>query len=279
MFDFRKAFDLVSHKKLILKLSAYGIRGNLLQLIEDFLSNRTQVTKVGFARSNLAAITSGVIQGSCLGPLLFILYINDLPSEIRPPTKLKLFADDLKIFDSITSLFSELNIQRNVYKVDLWSDVCDLPLSIEKCSILHLCTRSKSSSRSPPAYFIKNTRLLTNSTVKDLAIIIDSQLNFNEHINTVVKKASSRASLIFKCFLSHNLQNLLKAYVVYVRPLVEYCSPVWSPHCKKYVLTIESVQRSFTKRLPGLRNLNYPQRLERLKLKSLELRRLKADLI
>ena len=153
-----------------------------------------------------------------------------------------------------------------------------MPLSIEKCSILHLCTRFKSSSCSPPAYFIKNTRLKTNSSVKDLGVIIDSQLNFNEHINTIVKKASSRASLIFKCFLSRDPQNLLKAFVVYVRPLVEYCSPVWSPHCKKYILTIESVQRSFTKRLPGLQNLNYPQRLERLKLESLELRRLKADL-
>ena len=277
-FDFKKAFDVVPHNILIQKLSAYGIKGNLLKLIIDFLTNRTQVTKIGSAQSNSAIIPSGVIQGSCLGPLLFLIYINDLPSKIRYPSKIKLFADDLKVFDSIISKLNESNLQYNISETANWSEVNGLPFSLEKCNLMHTRTL-RDSSYSPPTYFLKNKIIQPNSTVRDLGVILNNHANFNDHINNIVRKASARSSLIFKCFLSRDLNNMLKAFTVYVRPLVEYCSPVWSPHCKKHILAIESVQRSFTKRLPGLQNLTYLQRLERLNLETLETRRLKADLI
>ena len=115
--------------------------------------------------------------------------------------------------------------------------------------------------------------------MKDLGVIVDKHLTFTEHINSIIKKASTRSILIHKCFLSRDRNSLLKAYAVYVRPLVEYSSQIWSPHCKKYINDLESVQRKFTKRLPGLQHLNYTQRLNVLKLETLESRRLRADLV
>jgi len=116
MFDFRKAFDSVSHPKLLAKLTAYGISGNLHLLIQDFLSNRTQVTKIGTEKSNLLSITSGVIQGSCLGPILFLLFVNDLPDSISHPTLSKVFVDDFKIFSKVGSLYEEFKLQCNINK-------------------------------------------------------------------------------------------------------------------------------------------------------------------
>ena len=108
-----------------------------------------------------------------------------------------------------------------------------------------------------------------------MMMMMMNHLTFDEHINNIVNKATARSSFI----LSRNSSILLKAFIVYVRPLVEYCSPVWSPYCIKHILAIESGQFSFTKRLPSLYDLTYIQRLQILKLESLELRRLKADLV
>lgn len=276
-FDFRSAFDTVSHKKLIFKLKFYGISGCLLDLISDFLANRTQITNVGSESSEIRKITSGVVQGSCLGPLLFIIFINDLPTVIKPPTRSRIYADDEKIYEKILSLHNELHLQNNINTVFSWSLTSDLSLSLEKCCVLHI--RGRNSSFSPPPFFLGSNILDAKKSVRDLGIIVDEHLTFTEHINTIIKKAATRSVLIHKCFLSQDRNSLLKAFIVYVRPLVEYSSQIWSPHHKKYINDLESVQRRFTKRLPGLQNLNYAQRLNVLKLETLEIRRLRADLI
>jgi len=113
----------------------------------------------------------------------------------------------------------------------------------------------------------------------DLGILIDNKLTMSQHICTVVKKARTRASLIFKRFHSRHRATLLKAFITYVRPLLEHATPVWSPFSVKDITKIESVQRSFIKRLPGLSNLPYTKRLEVLGIDSLEIRWLRYDLV
>jgi hypothetical protein len=113
--------------------------------------------------------------------------------------------------------------------------------------------------------------------VKDLGIIIGNDITFTSHVNSVLAKASVRANLIHKCFTSRDSATLLKAYTVYVRPILEYASCVWSPAHKTAVRRIESVQRKFTKRLPGLSGYDYKSRLDKLGIESLEQRRLNCD--
>ena len=169
-FDFRKAFDSVSHSKLISKLKQYGITGNLLNLISDFLSERTQVTKVGCQFSDKVKITSGVVQGSCLGPLLFVVFINDLPTAIKPPTKSEIYADDDKIYEKTTSLYQELHLQGNINIVETWSIVSDMSLSSDKCYVFCICPRN--STYSPPAYFLNISKLELKDSVIDLGVIV-----------------------------------------------------------------------------------------------------------
>ena len=116
-------------------------------------------------------------------------------------------------------------------------------------------------------------------TVRDLGILVDDNLKFISHINEILKRSNQRANLIHRTFLSRNQSSLTTAYKVFVRPLLEYNSIIWSPSQIGLITNIESVQRSFTKRFPGLNNLSYADRLLYLNLKSLELRRLINDLV
>ena len=114
--------------------------------------------------------------------------------------------------------------------------------------------------------------------MRDLGVVVDSRLTFTDHIAEITKKAHQRANLIFRCFNSNHTDTLLKAFTTYVRPLLEYNSQIWSPITINDIFKIEQVQKQFTKRLPGLSNLTYLQRLQILKLDSLEMRRLRSDL-
>ena len=114
---------------------------------------------------------------------------------------------------------------------------------------------------------------------KDLGIIFDASLNFTTHINGIVAKARQRTFLLYRAFISRDKKILLLAFKTYVLPLLSYCSPVWSPCLISNIEALEAVQRLFTKRLPGFKHLSYGTRLKLLKLPSLELRRLRADLL
>ena len=114
---------------------------------------------------------------------------------------------------------------------------------------------------------------------RDLGILIDSEINFKEHIYNITASANHRTFLIKKCFLSKDTSSLVKAFKVYVRPLVEYCSPVWSPSNTGLITKLEAVQRRFTKSLSGMSFFYYSERLRLLNLDFLEMRRLRADLM
>ena len=131
--DFSRAFDTVSHPKLIYKLKVYGISGCLLSLISDFLSNRNQTTQVGNKFSNTKNITSGVVQGSCLGPFLFLLFINDLPEIFSSLVTSKLYADDVKLYAYVKTLTDEFYFQDNLNRLELWAKTWQLTISINKC--------------------------------------------------------------------------------------------------------------------------------------------------
>ena len=277
--DFRKAFDTVSHEKLFIRLSSYGITGMLLKWLQNFLTNRTHRTKVGSCLSAEHSLLSGIIQGSGIGPILFLLFINELAFILEQSgVKIKLFADDCKIYAEIVDFTDIAHLQDALNKLVEWSKIWQLDIAIDKCCMLSI-GRCHQSTSSPHTYTISDIPLPTVDHCRDLGIIVSDNLQPRLHINTIVAKASQRSNAILRCFLSRDVNVLIQAFKVYVRPLLEFNTTVWSPTLKKDIIAVERVQRSFTKRLPGLKEVSYTDRLTFLSIDSLELRRLHYDLV
>lgn len=272
LVDFAKAFDSVVHKKLLMKLENLGFTGRLLEWISDFLVGRRQRVVVGEKESDVVPVNSGVPQGSVLGPILFTIFLNDLSSK-SDNVKINKFADDVKLHSAIRqhsnshTLLNELDVLKN------WSNLWQLPISDNKCKVFHIGNKNQLYD-----YSLSGSNLEHLTKVKDLGVWFTSDLKSTNHCNAVIKLATQRAAIIRRCFTSGDVSTLIWAFKVYVRPIVEYASPVWSPFLRGDIDRLERVQRKFTKSLPGFRDKSYETRLKMLKLDSLELRRAKADL-
>ena len=257
----------------MIKLFSYGISGNLYLWIEAFLTNRSQSVKINSFLSTPCPVSSGVPQGSVLGPLLFCCFINDVTDQLDPTASTKLFADDIKLYTSFSNIAPSI-LQSQLDIIQSWSSLWQLRISHSKCNILTIGPHQQ-----PTNFVIDNIHIAQADHVCDLGVTIDSQLKFRKHISNIVSKANQRKSLILRSFLSRNPANLIRAFKVYIRPLLEYASTTWSPSFITDILLLESVQRDFTKRVPGCSHLSYTERLSFLKLPTLEHRRLMADLI
>jgi len=276
--DFQKAFDSVSHQKLLTKLEGYGIHGDLLEWIKAFLSYRTQVVNISGFMSEIVHITSGVPQGSVLGPTLFLLFINDIDDILFGTSVcMKLFADDVKLYSSFTHSLHDLQVVCD--RLATWAEKWQLRIAFDKCSVHRISNRdSVNVTVCSPKYKIGAHVLHWSDETRDLGVIIDKKLNFNSHVSAVAHKAHVRASLILRTFQTRDPVILTKAFITYVRPILEYCTSVWSPHAISNINKIESCQRWFTKRIKGMFGMQYSERLACLNLESLQIRRLKCDL-
>ena len=273
--DFSKAFDVVQHDKLFLKLRSYGICEVLLNWIVNLFSNRTFSTKINYLLSAVANLICGVIQGSVIGPLMFLIYINDLIVLLsRFGVTVKLFADDAKLYVKVVNALAIDELQKALTALSQWADEWQLSVSVNKCCVL--CIGRVDAVEQ---FHIKDVPLPIVTSCRDLGITVSSNLSFSEHIKNIVAKAHQRANMIHRCFVSRNVNLLVRAFTVYVRPLLEHNSVLWSPVLKQDITALEQVQRRFTKRLHGLRGLSYTERLKLLNLQSLEVRRLHFDLI
>jgi len=270
--DFRKAFDSVSHDKLLLKLEAYGIKGKLLDWIREFLSNRKQRVCLGNFTSNYVPVTSGIPQGSILGPLLFLIYVNDLP-EIFEGVTCKLFADDLKLYGCAHDFEK---IQKALEMLAKWAKEWQLGIAVQKCGVLHI-----GDNNPEHAYSLLDKELPIENCFRDLGVYVSSDLKVASQCFEISKKANRVTNMLFNCFQTRNYKTLLDAFKIYVRSIVEYCTPAWNPYLQKDLKLVENVQRYYTRRLfarCGLDPVSYPERLEFLGLKTLEERRLYYDL-
>lgn len=274
--DFRRAFDSIVFSKLLFKLRCYGVSGVFYDWLFSYLHNRQQCVVLDNCFSSVCEVSSGVPQGSVLGPVLFLIFINDIDSVCNSSTQIKIFADDLKLY-SITNIGPSHLLQLTIDKVSVWADVNQLDINIDKC-----CIFSISNSRIPITnrmYFINGVVLTCSGKVVDLGIEITHNLSFKSHIVSFVSKAYQRLSLLFRGFVTREFNFLRKVFITYIRPLLEYNSVVWSPTEIYLIDLIEKVQRYFTRNVPALADLPYSIRLSKLNLQCLELRRLQFDLI
>jgi hypothetical protein len=230
---------------------------------------------LSYSYSDWSPVLSGVPQGSVLGPILFVIYINDLSTSCPDLESLYLFADDAKCFKIITSLSDCYDFQNSLVSVANWSNLWQLNLAADKCQIISF-TKAKASF--VYNYSINSISLIRVNNVVDLGVKFSEDLSFTPHIKDICNKARRKASIILNCFKSKNRVTLFKAFTVFVRPALEYCSNLWCPFRKSEIDLLESVQRRFTKRLNGMAGLQYSDRLQQLKAESLELRRIKIDL-
>ena len=185
-----------------------------------------------------------------LGPLLFLVYINDLVEVFGDFLTVKLFADDVKIYVVVDNDTKVAVLQEGLNKLQICSERWQLNLSSHKGSVLHIGNKNNNSVYH--SYNVNNVQLIDNTATVDLGVIIDGKLRFDKHIANIVSKAHSRAALTRRCFKSRDSRSLFRAFTVFVRPLLEYCSPVWNPQYHCDVEKIESVQRRFTNILVGL---------------------------
>ena len=272
--DFAQAFDSVVHRKLLTKLSAYGICGKLLLWISAFLYSRLQCVVVENTRSQWCSVISGVPQGSVLGPVLFVIYINDIADCIGSETSINLFADDAKLYSSVENAIDSTVLQSVLDKIIAWADYWQLTINTSKSHVLHL-----GSGNALNDYCIKGKTLECSVSIRDLGVVTDRKLSYDIHIDNIIHQAYSRVGILFKSFVSRNSVILRQAYITYIRPVLEYACNVWSPYKVKHINGIEKIQRYFTRRISGLQDLNYAERLARLNLETLEIRRLRSDLV
>ena len=189
-----------------------------------------------------------------------------------------MFADDVKLYTEIKSQTDFQNFQLCLNKLENWAEIWQLKFSINKCCILDigLC---KMMNINIYDCFLDDTKLGKVQSCRDLGVTVDSKLSFSYHMIDIVTRAKQRMSLLLRTFISKDPSMLVLAFRTYVLPLLDYCCQVWSPHLIKDILLIESVQRIFTKRLIGLKDFSYTDRLKLLNIISLERRRLEFDLI
>ena len=279
--DFQKAFDSVPLKRLISKVKAHGIDGNIVRWIENFLSNRIQRVIINGAQSEDKTVTSGIPQGSVLGPILFVMYINDLPASVQ--SEIRLFADDTKLFTRSDLEGATETLQKDLDLLQNWSEKWLLRFHPEKCHVLKL-----GHQKSDVTYVMKKKdndgnpitiQLEESEHEKDLGIHIDNKLNFKEHVHRTTARANKIMGVIRRTFDFLSEEIFVQLFKSLVRPILEYGNAAWQPCSKTLCQEIEDVQRRSTKLLASLKNLTYPQRLARLKLPSLEHRRKRGDLI
>src|SRR5664279_3063394 len=198
--DLEKAFDKVPHNLLIQKLRNFYINEVCIKWIESFLANRRQRVNINGSYSEWARVISGIPQGSVLGPLLFIIYINDLVAACNSGSEVYLFADDAKLFKHVKSEIDKDILQNDLTGLQEWIKKWLLKLNIEKCKVVSYGRSNVISSD----YYIDNIKLEKLDKIKDLGVLFDSKLSFREHVMTTTNKAYSILGIIkrnFSCLL------------------------------------------------------------------------------
>ena len=277
--DFAKAFDKVDHEILIHKLQSYGICGKLLDWIKSFLSKRVQVVSINGTKSYESEVKSGVPQGTVLGPLLFLIYINDINCCIKS-SLVSSFADDTRIKKSI-ALSSDVNLlQEDLNNTIQWSHANNMVLHEDKFEYLNHSTGEAKLLKELPftselyQYQTPNGNSLSPvDLVRDLGVLITPDISWTSHINNMIDGARKMSSWVLSVFRSRDIDTMMTLYRSFVRSRLEYACPLWCPSKVEDIMNIESIQRHYTSKIDGYSELHYWDRLAKLKLMSLQRRR------
>lgn len=242
--DFRKAFDMVDNDILLRKLAYIGFNPKLLKFFASYLANRNQFVKLDGYESDEYFTRSGVSQGSTLGPTLFLIFINDLPTCVKF-SKCLLFADDIKLCLGVSGVADTVALQRDIDAVLEWSIVNRLPFNKNKCKMITFTRKRHPINYN---YNLFDIPLEKTNDIRDLGLILDSKLDFHIHVTATCKKASKLLGFVIRTAGQFDNIRVAKIlYSAYVRSKLEYGAIIWDPYEEKYVLMIEKIQRKFAR--------------------------------
>lgn len=271
ILDFSKAFDTVPHQRLCSKLEHYGIRGGIHRWIKTWLTERKQCVVVDGEQSEHCRVKSGVPQGTVLGPLMFLLYINDIGENIN--SKLRLFADDSLLYLAVSTETHCEKLQKDLDTLVNWAETWQMKFNAEKCYVLRITT-----NRKPIKYEYKMRGHILKAVEHNpyLGVELTNKLSWDNHINNIVSKASR--SLGFLRRNLHKCPETIKkqAYIALVRPHLEYASSAWDPYYNKHINQLEMVQRRsarFIKRNYSREPGTVTKLMQELQLQPLQVRR------
>ena len=277
--DYAKAFDKVDHEILLKKLYAYGIRGNLFKWIRSYLCDREQTVVINGKSSTPAKVISGVPQGTVLGPIFFIIYLNDINSCIQHSV-VSSFADDTRIKRTINHVNDTKLLQEDLNNAITWSTKNNMMLHQDKFELLsHRADPSHALTELPfhPEFsdYITSDGSIISPThsVKDLGVTITSELSWSKHITNITDASRKMCSWIYSVFSNRNAEVMMPLYKTLARSRAEYLCPLWNPSKVEDIKKVESIQRAFTSKINEVKHLPYWERLKKLNLMSLQRRR------
>ena len=281
--DCQKAFDRADHSSILFSLTNLDVPPVFVGFFADYLRNREQITVVDGTQSTTLPVTSGVPQGSILGPLLFICLVNTVVRSVSPNTSVRIFADDIAVYRQIRTANDEAEFQQDLTNIHLWAEDVKLTFSPSKSSFVRFW--KKRTLTQPPDYCLGIAIIPQKETVKYLGVHLDKDLGWKSHIDNLAAKAKKRIRYICALFDKRCQRARVVLFHSLVMPLLEYCSVVCSPGRQFLIDELESCVKEFLKTVnigPAEEDTSaerYCSRLRQLGLEPLIFRRIKQSLI
>ncbi len=241
--DISKAFDRVWHDGLIFKLKSYGVTGPLLSLTQNFLTDRYQRVVLNGKTSEWKQINAGVPQGSILGPLFFLIYINDLPVNLE--SKPKIFADDTSLFSLVLDQLLSLEaLNRDLSRISEWAHQWKMSFNPDPTKqAVEVYFSCRFNPANAPVISFNNNDIIASEHQKHLGLILDSKLSFNRHLDEKTKKANKGIGLINRLRKHVPRKSLLTIYKSFIRPHLDYGDIVYDrPGNASFVQKLETIQ-------------------------------------
>ena len=272
--DFAKAFDKVPKERLLQKLKAHGVHGNILRWIRNWLTGRRQRVVLNGKCSDWADVLSGVPQGSVLGPILFLIFINDLDAASSVIQVMKKFADDTKLGHTVSSEAERGELQGALDNLGNWAELWGMEFNVKKCKVMHVGFNNQRYT-----YTMSGEQLEVTEEERDIGVNMTSSLKPSQQCKKAARTAQTVLSQLARAFHFRDRHVFLRLYIQYVRPHLEYAVSAWAPWYETDKECLEKVQRRAVNMISGLKATNYAEKLKELGITSLEERRRYLDML